>query len=460
MDRPENYYAILGVPIDADQDTLKRCYRQLARRYHPDLAGEEGAVEMKRINRAYSVLSDPEKRRSYDTIIGGVIDLRRKGFTTSRPHAFDPSEHIEFSGLNIFSTKGPFQAGPSINSALGVVSALHSVKTVNGTLVAAGSLDGKGIIWQIANGKAQTIASFVADPTLTVESLRELRFSEAGLLLAGWGRLNLHLWDTSSGTLLWSYNLIQRSISAHYSLDMTLTTSPEGQRIAHMALPHFIKDAPAPSAWGVRGTDVVSHQIGTLPTSLFDPLSCIEERLDNRRFWAIRMRAISQDRRTLVTLSCAQTPHTQQHMIMVRRWDLTAKSRLGNQLRPQITASIMLGSCEDCAPPYTITPDAGTIAFVYQGNKIRLCDTVTGVYSEYESGTMGGSAKLAISPNGQWLAVAREDSEVNEGVIDLWSIQTNQVIQKFYHPWQISALHFTEQHLAVALTDGTVQIWQ
>src|SRR5581483_11142011 len=153
MDRPENYYAILGIPIDADSDMLKRAYRQLARRYHPDLAGPEGAIEMKRINRAYAVLSDPEKRRSYDTVIGGVIDLRKKGFTGLRPHTFDPAEHVEFSGLNIFSTRGPFQVGPPINSALGIISALQSVKIVNGVLVAAGSLDGKGSIWQIIHGQ-------------------------------------------------------------------------------------------------------------------------------------------------------------------------------------------------------------------------------------------------------------------------------------------------------------------
>src|SRR6266700_3108957 len=62
MDTPENYYAILGIPIDANEDTLKRAYRQLARRYHPDLAGPGGALEMKRLNRAYAVLSDPEQR--------------------------------------------------------------------------------------------------------------------------------------------------------------------------------------------------------------------------------------------------------------------------------------------------------------------------------------------------------------------------------------------------------------
>ena len=72
----------------------------------------------------------------------------------------------------------------------------------------------------------------------------------------------------------------------------------------------------------------------------------------------------------------------------------------------------------------------------------------------------GGTARRAISPDGQWLAVAREDSEVNEGVIDLWSVDTNQVIQKLYHPWQISALHFAEKQLAIALTDGTIHIWQ
>src|SRR5581483_1788376 len=100
MDTPDNYYAILGVPIDADSDTLKRAYRQLARRYHPDLAGAEGAVQMKRINRAYDVLSDPEKRLNYDTIIGGVIDLREGGLARPRPvpRRFSAEEEAEFAG--------------------------------------------------------------------------------------------------------------------------------------------------------------------------------------------------------------------------------------------------------------------------------------------------------------------------------------------------------------------------
>src|SRR6266581_3664010 len=150
MDAPDNYYTILGVPIDADDDTIKRAYRQLARRYHPDLAGSEGAVQMKRINRAYDVLSDPEKRLNYDTIIGGVIDLRKSGIRRQHPvkRKFNISDDIEFSRLSIFSTKGPFQSGPKLHTQLGVISALYSVQTDQGLLVSAGSLDGKGLLWQ------------------------------------------------------------------------------------------------------------------------------------------------------------------------------------------------------------------------------------------------------------------------------------------------------------------------
>ncbi|MBV9229344.1 MAG: DnaJ domain-containing protein [Chloroflexi bacterium] len=462
MNAPENFYAILGVPIDADSDTLKRAYRQLARRYHPDLAGPDGAVEMKRINRAYAVLSDPEKRQQYDTVIGGVIDLRKKGFVRPRPHpqAVDPAEDLEFSGLNIFSTKGPLHTGPTIHSTLGVSSALSSVHTVQGLLIAAGSLDGKGMLWQMVNDKVEAATSITADPTFTVESLRELRFSAAGGLLAGWGRLGLHVWDAYNGELLWSHSLIQRAVSAHYSLDMTLQVTPDGKRQAQMALPLLAEDPRSPNAWGVRGTDILSHDLSTPAASLSDPLVCTEEKPGNRRFWAIRMRALSQDTHTLVTLSCAQMPHEQQHMILVRRWDLIAKGRMSSKARPQITASIMVGRCEDCTPPYAITPDASMIAFVSTGRKILLCDTITNTYSEIASGTMGGSSKLALSPDASWLAVAREDSEINEGVIDLWSISTGQIVQKLYHPWQISALHFADQRLVVALTDGTIQVWE
>ncbi len=459
MDTPENYYAVLGIPIDADNDMLKRAYRQLARRYHPDIAGPGGANEMKRLNRAYAVLSDPEKRRNYDTVIGGVLDLRRGARPRPRPHMFDPEEDVAFSGLNIFSSKGPFQAGPVIHSSLGVISALSSIQTVQGFLIAGGSLDGKGMFWQLRDDTLGTPVNFAADPALTVESLRELRFSAAGALLAGWGRLGLHVWDAYSGSLLWSYALLQRAVSAHYSFDITLSVTGDGTRQARMALPLLGEDARSPRSWGVRGTDIVTHVMRMPKASLVDHLICTEEDIENRHFWAIRSRTLSRDAQTLVTLSCAHVPNEKEEMAIVRRWDLDARSRLG-KVRPKIDASVLVGRCADCTPPYAATPDAGMLAFVHAGHKLRVCDTKNGTYSELLSGTMGSSSKLAVSPDAQFAAVAREDSEVNEGVVDLWSVVTGQIVQKFYHPWQISALHFADTHLVVALTDGTIQIWR
>ncbi len=481
MDTPDNYYTTLGVPIDADSHTLKRAYRQLARRYHPDLAGPEGALQMKRINRAYDVLSDPQKRMNYDTVIGGVIDLRTGGLTRTRPkqQRASPSDDLEFSGLSIFATKGPLHTGPVVHSTLGVISALNSVQTKQGMLVAAGTLDGTGMLWHI--GSTQDPIRFAADPTFTIESLRELRFSAGCRLLAGWGRLGLHVWDTHDGKLLWSYSLGQRAVSAHYSLDVVLqeTASNSGNVAggeARMALPFLSEDPRAPRAQGVRATDIVSQPIGvdvvvplagtrgfnSLAGTRGKPLVCLEDEGAKRQFWAIRLRSLAQDAHTLLTLSCANTPNKPgepNEMIIIRRWDLTAQTRFSKKPQPRIMSSMIADNCAECTPPYAVTTGTDTLAFVHAGHKVRLYDTVAGTYSELPSGTIGASSKLAISPDARWIAVAREDSEVNEGVIDLWSVDGGQLVQKLYHPWQISALHFAEQQLLVALTDGTIQVW-
>jgi len=61
----KDYYAILGVPRDASQDDIKKAFRKLAHKYHPDKQGGDEA-KFKEANEAYGALSDPEKRKRYD----------------------------------------------------------------------------------------------------------------------------------------------------------------------------------------------------------------------------------------------------------------------------------------------------------------------------------------------------------------------------------------------------------
>ncbi len=101
----ENYYDILGVAKTATDDEIKKAYRKLAMKYHPDQnqGNAEAEKKFKEISVAYSVIGDPEKRKKYDQI--GHSSYERSGGNSSN---FDPSEIFEniFGGFGRKKKKG------------------------------------------------------------------------------------------------------------------------------------------------------------------------------------------------------------------------------------------------------------------------------------------------------------------------------------------------------------------
>ncbi len=96
MANKRDYYEVLGIDRNASEADIKKAYRRLAKKYHPDVnpGDKEAEAKFKEINEAYEVLSDPEKRARYDQFGHAGVDPGAGGFDTSGA-GFD----FDFGGL-------------------------------------------------------------------------------------------------------------------------------------------------------------------------------------------------------------------------------------------------------------------------------------------------------------------------------------------------------------------------
>jgi molecular chaperone DnaJ len=147
-----DYYDVLGVSPDAGADEIKRAYRQLARRYHPDISGDDRGTAFLEVSRAYEILNDPERRRAYDARL-------RVGHSPVRDRADWLSDEVAIDFPSVASVLDRMRHsffGETAAASLGAEIIVSPHEAFFGTVVLLGvplrrtcpRCGGRGEIWQ------------------------------------------------------------------------------------------------------------------------------------------------------------------------------------------------------------------------------------------------------------------------------------------------------------------------
>lgn len=143
-----DYYDVLGLTADAGAEEIRRAYRQLARRYHPDISGDDRGAAFLEVARAYEVLREADRRRAYDAALRDSaprVDWLSDEIAIDFPSVssvLDGMRHSFFGDMPYASLSADVELTPH-EAFWGAVVALGV--PLRGTCVACG---GRGEMWE------------------------------------------------------------------------------------------------------------------------------------------------------------------------------------------------------------------------------------------------------------------------------------------------------------------------
>ena len=453
VDEPD-YYTLLGVAHDSDDEAIRQAYRRLARLYHPDVVGTGSLARMQQLNAAYQALSDPERRRAYDAhrVPAGhprPSPERASGATTTH------SQPGAARAGSVRVTSGPLRQVATLESPDSV--ALVAVAfTANVRHMALGLIDGRVMLWDVASGQRATTLSFGGIPSAGV--LQQVRLSPSGALAAAWGfQIGTRVWHVGEGRTLWNVGM-----SAPAGMfDAILLDAPPFIRLVAPDAPLSLADED-PFRWaydGRGGTDVLTRPLsGPVSPQWATPLRCLEAgsrfRDSQREGWHVRQRLLAHDGRQLLTFatrSGLQPPGS----AALHLWDLDHRTLRGMvEPRPGPRAIEREGTLHF---PIAATPALEWVAAGSLGNRVRLMALRDGQQRVLDVGALADDARMALSPDGERLALARGSR------LDLWETRDGRHVQQWQLATELTALAFAPSRerplLALGLRNGLAELW-
>lgn len=470
MTTEPDYYAVLGVPVDATDAEVRAAYRRLARQYHPDIAGDTTLDTMRAINAAYTMLGDPERRRDYDLRRGvpshpysashgdRVASSHARPTTqtshprtsartsTSRPSAARTSSALR-RGM-AWTSGGPFERSVVLEAHAVPVADL-AVPTAGG-LAAVGLLDGRVLLIETVTGHLKNFVSFGGG---NAGVLQAVRYSPHGQLLAAWGfALGLRVWSATGGEPLWSTTLSAPS----GLLDVALGDTPARATLA-------VPDGPLalagedPFEWAHAGrsaTAVYTRGLaGVVTPSWMVPRRAEEEKhrllgLDPKpQGWMIRNRLLAADGNRLLTF--AVTPTGERSLGV---WDL----RRAGVLRHARLRRVAHASAAGTTLPLAATDNLHWIAAATPLG-VALLDASLRTVAAIPTGPLMDDTRLALAPAGTHLAVAQGE------MVTLYSTRTREQTQQWRFDAPVTAIRFGpgpyKQVLGIGLANGISELW-